>query len=508
MKKRVSALFLALCLVLTLPAAAADDAETFARAKLSGVCEDGGALVATDVYNKVVWRIENGKATILAGVVGTPDLTGEPTGAYRDGAAGQSYFMEPWAIVAYGKGYAVSDALANVVRYIANGKVQTIAGVGKAGSADGKAQEASFDRPTGLAVGTDGSLYVADTGNGAIRRIGTDGKVTTLVKDLAAPTGLCWHDKALYVAETGRCRILRVSPEGGMETAYGLSTAAEDAGEYYGGYVDAPVAAAKFDHPQGVAVGADGTIYVADTGSSAVRAIRDGRVYTLARSARDGTLPVEPRAMLVRDDTLLAADVIGNAFLTLPLTEKSFKDVLSGAWYAEAVRSAVRNGIADGTGDGYFSPDATMNRAMFVTMLSRVHRLTDGAVVINGDATFADVPEGEWFAPSVRWAADFGVTGGDGDGFAPKRSISRQELAAMLYRYAKAQSFDVSASADAFNAFSDAADAAPWAQSAMQWACAKRILGGDDLGRLNPAATATRAQALTMLLRFMEAYSL
>ncbi len=507
MTKRVSALLLALCLVLALPAFAASDGESFEQARLSGLCAADGALVATDTYNKVVWRIENGKATILAGVVGKPDVTGEPVGAYRDGAAAQSYFMEPWAVVTYGKGYAVSDAGANVVRYIANGKVQTIAGTGKAGKADGAASAASFDRPTGLAVGPDGSLYVADTGNGAIRRIGTDGKVTTLVSDLTAPTGLCWYNGSLYVAETGRCRILRVT-DGKAATLAGVSTAAEDAGEYYGGYVDGPLESAKFDHPQGVAAGEDGTIYVSDTGSSSVRAIRDGRVYTLARSKGDGSLPAEPRGMVAQGNTLTVADGVGKTFLTLALAEKSFSDVPSGAWYAAAVKSAVRNGIASGTSDTTFEPDATMNRAMFVTMLSRVHRLTDGAVVINGDATFADVPAGEWFAAPVRWAADLGVTGGDGDGFAPLRNISREELAVMLFRYAQSQGLSANGSDDALAKFSDAGKVSTWAQGAMRWACTRGILGGDDEGHLNPGAPATRAQALTMLLRFMEAYSL
>lgn len=500
------ALALMLCFALALPAAAADDAEK-ESIRLSGICADGGALLATDVYNKVLYRLEGGKLTRAAGVIGAADVAGEPIGAYRDGAADQAYFMEPWAVVPLGDGYAISDAGAHVVRYFAKGRVQTLAGTGKEGTADGAAKEASFSRPTGLAAGSDGTLYVADTGSGAIRGIGTDGKVKTVVSGLTAPTGLCWRDGVLYVAETGRSRILRVV-DGKAETLAGSSTPAEDAGEYYGGYVDGPVASAKFDHPQGVAVGADGTVYVADTGNSVVRAIRSGRVYTILRAGTGETLPSQPRGLLVRGDTLYIADMAAQEPLTVSLAGKSYSDVVSGAWYVSAIESAVRNGIASGTSETTFEPDAKMNRAMFVTMLSRVHRISDGAIIIDGDATFADVPENEWFAPAVRWAADNGISGGDGEGFAPMRSISREELAAMLYRYAKSQGMNAAFSANALDAFPDAGRVSSWAREAMCWACSKGVIGGDDEGRLNPGASATRAQALTMLLRFMEAYSL
>ncbi len=507
MKTRFAALTLALCLALALPASALSP-EDFGNGRLSGVVPDGNALLVTDVYNKAIWRVDGEKVTRFAGAESALGVTGEPIGGQHNDLAGKSYFLEPWDIVPFLSGFAVSDTAAHTIRYIAEGRVYTLAGAGKAGSADGAGKSATFNRPTGLAVDDAGTLYVADTGSGDIRTVGKDGRVATYVSGLSAPMGLCWYNGALYVAETGRSRILRVADKK-TEVFSGVSTSlagAED--EYIGGYADAPLASAKFDHPQGVAAGADGTIYVADTGNGAVRAIRDGRVYTLLRAESDSAAFASPRGLAVRGDTLYVTDCFTGEFLTLSLAEKTYRDVSSGAWYAVAVESATRNGIADGTDEGVFSPDATMNRAMFVTMLSRLHRLTDGAVVIDGEASFDDVPADAWFAAPVRWAADADVTGGDGDGFAPNRSISRQELAAMLYRYARSQGFDVSASADALDTFPDAANAASWAQSALDWACARHILGGDDLGRLNPAATATRAQALTMLLRFMEAYSL
>ena len=299
MKNKLLPLLLVFCLALSIPVSALS-AEAFHSGKLSGVTAlSGGSMLVTDTYNKVIWHVDGDSVTQYAGAIGAAGLSGEPTGAYHDAPADRAYFMEPWDIVPFADGYAVSDAAAHVVRYIANGQVYTLAGSGKAGSANGTGKTASFDRPTGLAVDQNGVLYVADTAAGAIRAIAKDGKVSTLATGLTAPTGLCWHDGALYVAETGRSRVVRVSSSGAVTAFAGISDAAEEPGEYYGGYVDGPLASARFDHPQDITAGEDGTIYVADTGNSAVRAIRDGRVDTLKRASGSTLMPTSPRGMLL-----------------------------------------------------------------------------------------------------------------------------------------------------------------------------------------------------------------
>ncbi len=508
MKKKLLLLLLALCLALSVPVAAvrAEETESF---RLTGVTATAdGALLATDVYNKVVWRIDGEKATRFAGVIGVEGLSGEPTGAYLDAAVDKAYFVEPWDIVPFLNGYAVSDAGANALRYVADGRVYTLAGTnGKAGSADGDAKSATFERPTGLAVDSDGALYVADAVAGTVRRVDKSGKVTTLASGLAEPMALCWSDGTLYVVESGRHRVCRIV-NGEAQPYAGVSTAAADADEYYGGYVDGPLASAKFDHPQGIAAGADGTLYVADTSNSAIRMIRDGRVYTLARADDVNLRPTAPCGLLVSGDTLYVTDRAMNDMMSYSLAAKRYSDVAAGAWYAAAVESATRNGIASGVSETEFAPDGSMNRAMFVTMLSRLHRLGDGTVLIKGKAGFADVPADEWYAGAVSWAADREIVLGEGEGFAPLRSISRQELVTMLYRYAQKQGLNAALSEDALAAYPDASDTASWALAAMRWACTQGILRGDDEGRLNPAASATRAQALTMLLNFMNAYSM
>ncbi len=510
MKKRVFAWALALCLALSLPVSALGTDE-FSSGQLSGIiARQDGTWLVTDVYNKVVWKVENGRFSRFAGAVGAADVTGEPVGVYRDGKADEAYFMEPWDIAPFLKGYAVSDAAAHVVRYIEDSKVQTLAGTGVSGAASGDSTKASFERPTGLAAGDDGTLYVADALAGSIRAISTKGTVSTVVSGLSEPTGLCWMKGELYVAETGRSRICRVV-NGMAQPFAGSSQDAEDEGEFYGGYVDGALQNAKFDHPQGLAAGTDGTLYVADTGNSAIRMIRDGRVYTLHRSSGAPDEAAAPRGLALAGDTLLAADRLAGIVLTIDTAQKQFADVAAGAWYYDAVAEAVRSGIASGTSATTFEPDAPMNRAMFVKMLSGLHLITDGTTVIDGDASFPDVAADAWYGAPVRWAADAGITTGDGGKFMPLRNISRQELAAMLCRYAKAQGLTPAPSAvptALLESFPDAGDVGAWAVESMRWACENGILRGDEQGRLNPGAQATRAQALTMLRNFTTAFSI
>lgn len=313
MKKKILSLLLAAVMLLALCGTAAASAEESDAIDLQGGAPAGaaftkdGALLVCDTWNKVVWKLSDGSAELYAGVIGVPGAAGEPVGAYHDGAADRAYFLEPWAIVPFMDGFAVSDAGANVVRYIADGRVYTLTGSGKEGKADGAAAYAAFCHPTGLASDGNGKLYIADTGNGTIRCADRQGRVTTVVRGLESPMGLAWYDGALYIAETGRSRICRWRG-GTLETLAGVSEAAETKGEYIGGYTDGAAESARFDHPQGVAVGADGTVYVADTGNGALRAISEETVYTIVCGAADAAAPLSPRGVLVSEDSLYVCD--------------------------------------------------------------------------------------------------------------------------------------------------------------------------------------------------------
>ena len=500
MKRKIAALVLAVALMLTVSAGALTPAD-FSGGALSGIAADGDTLLVTDAFNKVVWRVKGDTVTRAAGSIGLLGLNGEPIGKYQDGALEDARFLEPWAIAPFLDGYAVSDASANVVRYIDANGVRTAAGSGKAGKADGVSNQVSFDRPTGLTVDANGTLYIADTGNGAIRKMDKQGRVTTLLSGLNDPIGLCWADGALYVAETGRSRILRVV--NGQATVLAGNSVLLDGTEYEGGYVDGPVEKARFDHPQGVAVGSDGTVYISDTGNGAVRRLANGRVTTMASSDQTPEAPVRPRGILLQNVTLVVTDLFAQNLLILDTAPVSYQDVPAGMWCADAVRSATERGLTGGTGGGYFSPNAPVTRAMFVVMLSRLHHSTDGSTVINGSATFSDVPADAWYTAAARWAADNGIVLGDNGLFRPSSGITREALAPLLYRYAAAQGFDTSARAD-LSRFPDKGRVSAYAADAISWAVAQGILSGKADGTLAPQGTATRAQTVKMLVSFMD----
>lgn len=170
-----------------------------------------------------------------------------------------------------------------------------------------------------------------------------------------------------------------------------------------------------------------------------------------------------------------------------PTTGSSFTDVPAGSWYEEAVNYVHEKGLMNGTSSNAFSPNANTTRGMIVTILARVE-----GVNTNGTP---------WYAAGQKWAMDNGIS----DGINMPGVITREQLATILYRYAKQKSYDVSKSA-ALTAFSDADKVSGYAAEAMQWAVAEGLLQGSN-GKLNPQGSATRAQVATILMRFMEKFA-
>ncbi len=182
------------------------------------------------------------------------------------------------------------------------------------------------------------------------------------------------------------------------------------------------------------------------------------------------------------------------------LMETGFSDVARDAWCANAVIYAVQNGLFNGTAPGLFSPNASMTRGMFVTVLGRLDGVAADAV---SAPAYSDVADGSVYAPYIAWAAENGLAAGYRDGtFRPNASVTREQIAAILYRYAqfKGEKTDHSDSA-AFNAFSDGAAVGSYALDAMRWAAAAGVVNGGG-GRLNPKGTASRAQVAQMMLNY------
>ena len=137
---------------------------------------------------------------------------------------------------------------------------------------------------------------------------------------------------------------------------------------------------------------------------------------------------------------------------------------------------------------------------MVVTILWRL----EGEPVVDGAPPFTDVAEGEWYAQAVRWAAGAGIVNGTGDTtYSPNDPVTREQFAAILYRYAAYKGYDVTGRAD-LSAFTDAGAVAGWAADAMEWSVAAGLINGVDDGILAPQDGAIRAQAAAMLQRFHE----
>ena len=181
--------------------------------------------------------------------------------------------------------------------------------------------------------------------------------------------------------------------------------------------------------------------------------------------------------------------------------ELPFRDVRPEDWFYDDVRYVYESGLMNGTAEGLFSPDLFTSRAMIVTVLWRL----SGSPVVNYYMPFADVDQAAWYAEAVRWAASCGiVTGYDNGNFGPNDPITREQLAAILYRCAAYRQEDTSIGADTnILSFTDAVSVSEYAVPALQWACGAGILQGAD-GALLPTHPATRAQTAAMLARYLK----
>jgi len=297
----------------------------------AGIISDNTVMLADYAFNYGRKASSEGRVSTLAG----------SSMGYRDGESDSAQFAFPYDAVQGANGTLyVSDTQNHLIRAVdPNGNVVTYAGVSgerddygnlQGGYADGAKQQARFNEPKGLAIDKTGAIYVADSGNGAIRVLQTNGEVSTLIKglnypsdlvfgengvlyvsetmnhriikvnpdgssqtlvdQLNEPSGLSIFNGILYVADTGNQRICSVTTEGVMNTVAGSAEEMIQGTSYLkGGLTDGKAEQARFNFPHGVAVSSDGTIYVADTYNHAVRVLRkDGTVETLAGNGEHG----------------------------------------------------------------------------------------------------------------------------------------------------------------------------------------------------------------------------
>ena len=193
-------------------------------------------------------------------------------------------------------------------------------------------------------------------------------------------------------------------------------------------------------------------------------------------------------------------DPLLNAVRHVNSDSRDFADVAAGQWYYEAVSYAVDRGLMNGMSDTAFAPEGTLSRAMLVTILYRL----DGSSVSSGGSAYTDVAGGSWYEDAVKWADANGIVKGFGNGcFRPDDSITREQMAAILYRYSQFKGRDLGNSAD-LSQYADASAVSGWALEALQWANAAGLINGRTAAALAPQGETTRAEAAAILMRFCE----
>ena len=205
--------------------------------------------------------------------------------------------------------------------------------------------------------------------------------------------------------------------------------------------------------------------------------------------------PVQPKP----DDAItgIISGIVASGALQPGASASQFADLTAGSWYYGGVRCALENGLMTGTSARTFAPDRPVTRAMLVTILWRLAGEPYGRV-----SPFEDVLPGSWYAQAVSWAYDKGiVTGVTATSFQPGAPVTREQLCAILCRYAALTGKNTAASAS-LDAFTDRAQVSAYAEASVRWALQAGLLNGVGDGRLAPRSGATRAQLAVLLQRF------
>ncbi len=208
----------------------------------------------------------------------------------------------------------------------------------------------------------------------------------------------------------------------------------------------------------------------------------------------DGSETIVKKSVV--DGSTVVGIVDGSCTVKVVTNNKAFADT-NTHWAREAVSFAASRELFQGTSAASFSPNAPMNRAMLATVL---YRLEDASA--SGSHGFTDVPSGTWYTDAVTWASQEGIVTGTGNGFNPDGNVTREQLAAMLYRYARSIGMNTYAGAN-LNRFTDCGKVSGWAEDALVWAVSNGLITGKSEGTLDPTGSATRAEVATVMQRMV-----
>ncbi|MDR1663746.1 MAG: hypothetical protein LBR83_02355 [Clostridiales bacterium] len=308
-----------------------------------GLTGDGERLYIADTYNNLIRTADaEGEIGTLAGSVLGMDAYRFPKGDYKDGLIRMALLNRPVGLAADGQGQLfIADSENHVIRVIGKSKIATYSGK-EAGHMDGTLKEARFNSPSALSFDKSGNLYVADTLNHCIRKISSEGDVTTIAgmpgqlgnldgdgaeARFNCPSGIAVSEDGgrVYVSDSGN-HCIRVIENGSVFTLTGVTAKTDEDGSPLGGFADGPAAEALFNLPRGLTL-ADGMLIVADSGNHRIRAIADGEVITLAGTGEPGAVNGEalsasfnmPSDVYAQNGVLYITDTVNNQIRQMPL---------------------------------------------------------------------------------------------------------------------------------------------------------------------------------------------
>lgn len=209
----------------------------------------------------------------------------------------------------------------------------------------------------------------------------------------------------------------------------------------------------------------------------------------------DGTEEIVKTSVPTENGVALAVE--GNVTVKIVDNSKNFNDVKTGDWHDNAVTFVAAREIMDGIGGNNFAPNTVLSRGMIAKVLHNFENNPE----TTADNLFNDVDDNTWYTDAVKWAAEQKIVEGNGNNYAPNDNITREQLAAILYRYANVKGYDVTKTGD-LGTYNDGAKTSTWAQTAMEWAVANGVLSGKDGNRLDPKGAASRAEVAQILMNF------
>lgn len=300
----------------------------------NAILVEGSHIYIADTNNNLIRYADGSDVSIYAGMMMGFDLRDKALPGLHNDKRLSSLFARPTDLLRYDGDMLVLDRGNHVIRRInQNGAVLTYAGTGSVGSRDGMREAAEFNVPEGFCTDESGNIYIADTGNHTIRKISADGIVSTIAGSagvfgyadgeealFSSPMGIAWRGGLLYVADTGNHAIRLIDTDGTVSTIAGTDSGIyDDEGNHAGDYRDGTAENSYFNYPVDICFGSNGELYIADMINGMVRRYKDGVVSTVAGLTNTDNIYyfISPRGLYFADGSLYVADSFLNTIVRI-----------------------------------------------------------------------------------------------------------------------------------------------------------------------------------------------